>query len=104
MISRTFASVFPRQSPSSLIFASMNAEADSTGIVLFMYRSNSPTYFHRARSNLQPPASSPHLKPPQDRVPHVSLLRHGFSQRRDFFGQPSTRLLITNQTRRHSLS
>src|SRR3989442_9483023 len=30
-ISRTFASVFPRQSPSSLIFSSMNAEADSTG-------------------------------------------------------------------------
>ncbi len=30
MTSRTFASVFPRESPSSLIFASMNAEADST--------------------------------------------------------------------------
>ncbi len=27
MISRTFASVFPRQSPSSLIFSSINAEA-----------------------------------------------------------------------------
>jgi hypothetical protein len=27
MISRTFASVFPRQSPSCLIFSSMNAEA-----------------------------------------------------------------------------
>ena len=50
MISRTFASVFPRQSPSSLIFqsmkaeAEMNAEADSTGTVflgtgLFMYTS-----------------------------------------------------------------
>src|SRR5207302_5733035 len=43
MISRTFASVFPRQSPppgpeeSSLIFWSMNAEADSTGTGLFMY-------------------------------------------------------------------
>ncbi len=36
MISRTFASVFPRQSPSSLIFASINAEADSIGTVLFM--------------------------------------------------------------------
>src|SRR5271167_3543601 len=31
MIARTFASVFPRQSPSSLIFASIRAEADSTG-------------------------------------------------------------------------
>src|ERR1700719_2135880 len=31
MIARTFASVFPRQSPSSLIFWSMNAEADSIG-------------------------------------------------------------------------
>ncbi len=39
MISRTFASVFPRQSPSSLIFLSMNAEADSTGSGLFMYSS-----------------------------------------------------------------
>src|SRR5215471_12217749 len=29
MMSRTFASIFPRQSPSSLIFWSMNAEADS---------------------------------------------------------------------------
>src|SRR5438034_10718903 len=42
MISRTFASVFPRQSPSSLIFSSMNAEADSTGTGLFMYSSNAP--------------------------------------------------------------
>src|SRR5205814_726663 len=37
MISRTFASVFPRQSPSPLIFSSINAEADSTGTGLFMY-------------------------------------------------------------------
>src|SRR6266853_4846471 len=44
MISRTFASVFPRQSPSSLIFSSINAEADSTGTGLFMYRSNSRAY------------------------------------------------------------
>src|SRR5262249_21550330 len=28
-IPRTFASIFPRQSPSCLIFSSMNAEADS---------------------------------------------------------------------------
>src|SRR5207244_493723 len=41
MISRTFASVFPRQSPSSLIFSSINAEADSTGMGLFTYSSNS---------------------------------------------------------------
>src|SRR6266850_2874162 len=43
MISRTFASVFPRQSPSSLILSSINAEADSTGTGLFMYTSNSRT-------------------------------------------------------------
>src|SRR5712664_602616 len=54
-ISRTFASVFPRQSPSSLILASMIAEADSTRTVLFMYSSNSRTYFSRAQRNLQPP-------------------------------------------------
>src|SRR3989454_2568594 len=35
-MSRTFASIFPRQSPSSLIFSSMNAEADSTGTGPFM--------------------------------------------------------------------
>src|ERR1022692_585723 len=55
MISRTFASVFPRQSPSSLIFSSINAEADSTGTGLFMYSSNSRAYFSCAQRNLQPP-------------------------------------------------
>src|SRR5260370_13694094 len=55
MILRTFASVFPRQSPSSLIFSSMNAEADSTGTGLFMYSSNSRIYFRCAQRNLQPP-------------------------------------------------
>src|SRR5215471_17222711 len=54
-ISRTFASVFPRQSPSSLIFSSINAEADSTGTCLFMYSSNSRTYFSCAQRNLHPP-------------------------------------------------
>src|SRR5262249_4591827 len=54
-IRRTFASVFPRQSPSSLIFSSMNAEADSPGMGLFMYSSNSRTYFCCAQRNLQPP-------------------------------------------------
>ncbi len=43
MIARTFASIFPRQSPSSLILASMIAEADSTGSGLFMFSSNSRT-------------------------------------------------------------
>ena len=43
MILRTFASVFPRQSPSSLIFSSMNAEADSIGTGPFLYSSNSAT-------------------------------------------------------------
>src|SRR5436190_10558674 len=39
MMSRTFASIFPRQSPSSLIFASIKAEADSaaTGLFIFIY-------------------------------------------------------------------
>src|SRR3954447_16714439 len=55
MSSRTFASVFPRQSPSSLIFSSINAEADSTGTGLFMYSSNSRTYFSYAKRNLHPP-------------------------------------------------
>src|SRR6266853_3889940 len=55
MISRTFASVFPRQSPSSLIFSSITAEADSTGTGLFMYSSNSRTYFSCAQRNLHPP-------------------------------------------------
>src|SRR3989454_8379755 len=55
MIVRTFASVFPRQSPSSLIFSSMNAEADSIGSGLSMYSSNSRTYFSCAQRNLQPP-------------------------------------------------
>src|SRR5215216_699088 len=41
MISRTFASIFPRQSPSSLIFWSIDAEADSVGTDLVMYSSNS---------------------------------------------------------------
>src|SRR5882762_9550661 len=52
MISRTFASVFPRQSPSSLIFSSINAEADCTGTGLFMCTSNSRTYFSCAQRNL----------------------------------------------------
>ena len=36
MISRTLASVFPRQSPSSLIFWLIDAEADFAGTGLFM--------------------------------------------------------------------
>src|SRR5216117_3875273 len=44
MIWRTFASIFPRQSPSSLILSSINAEADSSGTGLFIYSSNSRTY------------------------------------------------------------
>src|SRR5204863_3810991 len=50
MMSRTFASVFPRQSPSCLIFWSMNAEADSTGtfLFIFIYSSNAFTYSSNA--------------------------------------------------------
>ena len=55
MKSRSDGSDCPRQSPSSLIFSSMNAEADSTGTGLFMYTSNSRTYFSRAQRNLHPP-------------------------------------------------
>src|ERR1041384_4654089 len=40
-IFRTRASIFPRQSPSSLIRSSINAEAFSTVTGLFMYSSNS---------------------------------------------------------------
>src|SRR5258706_9238323 len=54
MISRTFASVLPRQSPSSLIFSSINVVADSTGTDLFMYSSNSRTYFSCPQRNLHP--------------------------------------------------
>src|SRR5256885_4624474 len=55
IISRTFASIFPRQSPSSWIFLSMDAEADFTGTVVCMYGSNARTYF----------SCSPSLQPPQ---------------------------------------
>src|SRR5579863_2735011 len=55
MISRTLASVLPRQSPSSLIFLSMDAEADCTGTDFFIYGSHSRTYFSRAQRNLHPP-------------------------------------------------
>src|SRR6202790_5580158 len=55
MIARTFASVFPRQSPSSLIFPSMNAEAVSTATHAFLYSCKSRPYFSRAHRNLQPP-------------------------------------------------
>src|SRR5262249_24066029 len=40
MISRTFASVFPRQSPSPRILSSINAEADAAATGFFMYCSN----------------------------------------------------------------
>jgi hypothetical protein len=49
-ISRTFASVFPCQSPSSLIFSSINADENSTGIA-FACTVNSRS----AQRNLQPP-------------------------------------------------
>jgi hypothetical protein len=55
IVERTFASIFPRQSPSPLIFASMNAEVDSIGTGLFMYSSNSRIYFRCAQRNLQLP-------------------------------------------------
>src|SRR6516165_5324750 len=63
MISRTFASIFPRQSASDLILASINAEADSTGTFFFMDSSNSRTYFSCTR-----------LRPPQCVPDHV--IRH----------------------------
>src|SRR3954454_24076197 len=39
MISRTFASIFPRQSPSSLILSSISAEADFAGTDFVMFSS-----------------------------------------------------------------
>src|SRR5215470_17914246 len=54
MMSRTLASIFPRQSPSCLIFSSMNAEADSIGLP-FMYSSNSRSDFSCAQHD---PATS----------------------------------------------
>src|SRR5205814_733786 len=64
MMSRTFASVFPRQSPSCLIFSSINAEADSTGTFLFIFIFSQlihvqlqRTYFSCARLKLRPPPS-----------------------------------------------
>jgi len=59
-ISRTFASVFPRQSPSSLILSSINAEADSTGTGPFMHTSNSRTYFSCAQRLILPSCPLPH--------------------------------------------
>src|SRR5581483_12074271 len=65
-ISRTFASVLPRQSPSSLIFASIDAEADCTGAPaepgfdflgwltgVFMCSSNVPAILDAPEHNLQ---------------------------------------------------
>src|SRR5215469_6747554 len=51
MISRTLASAFPRQSPSCLIFLSMDSEA-------FMCSSNLATKFSCAQPNLQLPGGS----------------------------------------------
>src|SRR5215831_15190190 len=48
MILRTFASIFPRQSASSLILASSTADADSTGTVSFMFSSNSQLIWLRS--------------------------------------------------------
>src|SRR5579863_7098812 len=50
---RTFASIFPRQSPSSLIFWSMNAEADSIGTVLFSLYPTLPPNLAAPRVKLQ---------------------------------------------------
>src|SRR6202163_728692 len=63
MMSRTFASVFPRQSPSSLILSSINAEADSTGMDFFMYSSNSRAYSSCAQRNMQAPQDAYHDEP-----------------------------------------
>src|SRR3989441_1250696 len=87
MSSRSFASVFTRQSPSTLIFSSINAEADSTGTGLFMYSSNSRTYFASnpaspATRRQATPATSPaDRRPPHPRNDHLlaacARQRHG---------------------------
>jgi hypothetical protein len=69
MISRTFASVFPRQSPSSLIFSSINAEADSAGTGLFKYSSQLSHLISCAQRNLQPPQVEASSGSP---VPHIN--------------------------------
>src|SRR5215475_4482260 len=50
MSSRTFASVFPRQSSTPLILSSINAEADFTGTGLFMYNFQLSRRFARSLS------------------------------------------------------
>jgi hypothetical protein len=57
MMSRTFASICPRQSPSSLILASRIAEAESTGV--FMCSSSTHKCFSCAPRNLHPPRNIP---------------------------------------------
>src|SRR4051794_27681114 len=59
MSSRTFASVFPRQSPSSLILSSINAEADSIRTELFMYTSLVPVWGGHHRGSVS--AADEHL-------------------------------------------
>src|SRR5581483_2232822 len=60
MISRTLASVFPRQSDRSLIFLSISAEADSMGTLLSTYSYNSRKYLNWAQRNLHPVARFTH--------------------------------------------
>src|ERR1700675_3916704 len=58
MLLRMLASVLPRQSVSSAISSSINAEADSTGTRLFIYSSNSRTEFRCGQHSLQPPQAT----------------------------------------------
>jgi hypothetical protein len=55
MISRTFASIFPRQSANSLIFESMIAEADSAATPFFIPPPTLAPNLAALRVNLQPP-------------------------------------------------
>src|SRR5262249_24579512 len=55
MFRRLSGGVSPRQSPSSLIFSSINAEADCTGTGLFTYTYKLSHLLSRAQRNLQPP-------------------------------------------------
>src|SRR5579885_1744892 len=65
MIARTLASVFPRQSPSSLILASRMAEAEFTGLESFMAPPNSQCYLAMLDGTCNPTTRS-HLACPAE--------------------------------------
>src|SRR5215471_4401861 len=101
MIWRTFASVFPRHPPSSLIFWSINAEADSAGTGFFIYRSNSRTYFTCAsrRSTRAPEHAGGRRPAPRHRA---SDYREVSDERRnEVDGETAVDPLLESRRRKH---